>query len=165
MGIGCVLSAGKNLVTKENTFAEFDNHVRQAVYDRFAQSGCAPKTSELAALLDVPAGEITAACQRLAEAQILVLQEDGEILMAVPFSAVETPFKVETAEQTYWANCMWDALGIAAAIDQDSQIGTACPDCDTPLTLYIKDGQVSGDAGIVHFLVPANDWWKNIIFT
>lgn len=104
--------------------------------------------------------------EHLVEARILVLDPtSGEIAMAIPFSATPTAYPVKTDGQRYWANCMWDALGIMAALDEDSTLDTTCPDCDEPLKLATKNGKLSGDSAVMHILIPANEWWDNITFT
>src|SRR5437667_11759339 len=42
-----------------------------------------------------------------------VLQENGELWRAAPFSAVPTAFPVKVGDRSYYGNCIWDALGIA----------------------------------------------------
>jgi len=36
--------------------------------------------------------------------------------MAPPFSGVETAFPAEVQGRRYYANCVWDALGVPAAL-------------------------------------------------
>ena len=139
--------------------------VRKYVYDRALHSGRLPSLAETSTALAVPLADVQAAFQRLAEGRVFVLQpENGEILMANPFSAVPTPFLVELEAFTCFGNCIWDALGIAAMLAQDARIKTACGDCGTALELLIVDGQVQGDAGIIHFALPARRWWEDIVF-
>jgi hypothetical protein len=47
----------------------------------------------------------------------------------------------------------------------DANIVTLCPDCGDSLILRIEGGAVAATKGIVHFLVPARDFWKDIGFT
>src|SRR3712207_8826731 len=55
----------------------------------------------------------------LHDAHALVVDDDGELLMAAPFSAVPTPFGVEAAGRRWHANCAWDAFGGCAALHAD----------------------------------------------
>ena len=144
---------------------ELDRQVRKHVYDVAMRTGCLPSMAETSTALAVPLADARAAFQRLAEARVLVLQpETGEILMANPFSAVPTPFLVELETFSCFGNCIWDALGIAAMMKQDARIKTACGDCGTGMELSIDDGRVQGDAGIIHFALPARRWWEDIVF-
>jgi hypothetical protein len=143
-----------------------DKEVRRAVYDRFMASGKAPVISEVAQQLARNEDEVRGAFGRLAAGRVLVLQDgSGEVLMANPFSAVPTPFLVEVGGQTYYGNCIWDALGIPAMLDQDARITTGCGDCNDAMALEVRAGELEAEEGIVHFSVPAARWWDNIKFT
>lgn len=142
-----------------------DSDVRRAVYETAMRSGRIPLAEEIASVLSVDRGEVVAAFGRLADAHILVLQRDrDEILMAMPFSAVPTPFLVESGGVRAYANCMWDALGIPAMLHADATIATSCHDCGTAATLVVEDEQVR-DSGFVHFALPVKRWWNNVVFT
>ena len=60
--------------------------------------------------------------------------------MLNPFSAVETPHRVESGGRTWFANCAWDALGIPAALHADGRVESRCPDCGEALELEVRDG-------------------------
>ncbi len=145
---------------------DFDRRVRGLVYEATLSRGYPPLIAEVANHLDIPPEEIRQAFKRLAAARVIVLQRDNdEILMANPFSAVPTPFLVQTEPYSCYGNCIWDAMGIAAMLHQDATIKTSCGDCGTAMDVNIRDGQVQVDQGILHFAVPALHWWDNIVFT
>ena len=101
-----------------------------------------------------------------ARLKVLILApNDGNIWAANPFCAVPSPFRVEARGKTYWGICIWDALGIVAALGTDAVIRTACGDCSEPMLLEIAAGRLKRSEGIVHFAVPAHHWWDNIGFT
>lgn len=142
-----------------------DTEVRRVVYETAMRSGRIPLAEEIAGELSVSRGEIVDAFRRLADAHIVVLQRDrDEILMAMPFSAVPTPFVVESGGMRAYANCMWDALGIPAMLHADATIKTSCHDCGTAATLVVEDEQVR-DSGVVHFALPVRQWWNDVVFT
>ena len=85
--------------------------------------------------------------------------------MAFPFSGIATPFGVATADQTYFANCAWDAFGICAALHADGRIETSCPDCGDAIEIDVVDGRSSDESLVFHCLVPAAQWWDDIVFT
>jgi hypothetical protein len=96
---------------------------------------------------------------------VLVLQESGEILMANPFSAVPTPFIVEAGERRYWANCIWDGLGVLAMTGADGRVLASCGDCGEAMGVQVQGGDLVSPEGLIHFAVPARQWWSNIKFT
>ncbi len=146
--------------------AEFERLVRLYVYGRFLEHAEPPTVEQTAEALQATSAAVTLAYERLARKRVLVLEENGrEIRMAMPFSAVETPFEVRAIERKWYANCAWDALGIPAMLNCDARIVTCCGDCGEPLTLAVMDGEVVGGTEVVHFAVPAVRWWENIVFT
>jgi hypothetical protein len=86
-------------------------------------------------------------------------------LVAEPFSAVPTSFLVRSGSRQWWGNCIWDGLGILALISTDGSVSTACPHSGQPLVLSVTKRTLADTAGVVHFAVPARDWWRNIGFT
>jgi len=95
-----------------------DDEVRARIYDVTIRSGRPPLVAELGG------ADVVESLQRLAAGRVIVLRD--EIVMAAPFSAVVTPFLVESAGMTYFGNCIWDALGIPAMLHRDAEIRTSC---------------------------------------
>ena len=142
-----------------------DIRVRTHVYDFTMRTGAPPMSAEVARGMSLSGDDALAAFRRLADAHVLVLKPDtGEILMANPFSAVPTPFLVETEKFSAYGNCIWDALGIPAMLGRDARTVTSCADCGASAEIMISGGEVNGD-GILHFAIPARDWWNDIVFT
>ena len=142
-----------------------DTRVRAQVYDFTMRTGAPPPSHEVARAMSLTRDAVLAAFRRLADAHVLVLKPDtGEILMANPFSAVPTPFLVETRGFSAYGNCIWDALGIPAMLGRDARIISSCADCGASAEISVSAGSVKGD-GILHFAIPARDWWNDIVFT
>ena len=142
-----------------------DGEVRRFVYQATIASGAVPLSAAVADALGAGADAVRASFERLAEAHVLVLQRDTrEILMAMPFSAVPTPFVTTVGATKYFANCAWDALGIPAMLKQDARIDTSCGCCKARMTFEVTAGSLAAD-GIVHLAVPARSFWDNIVFT
>ena len=85
--------------------------------------------------------------------------------MAPPFSGIETSFRVEAGNKSYYANCVWDAFGIAAALQENAIIHSTDGFTREPLTLEVKDHQPIASNYLAHFAVPAAQWWEDIIYT
>jgi hypothetical protein len=135
-----------------------DLELRNLVYRRFVELGRAPTMEEL--------GTTEAALRRLHEARMLVLEPDRpKIRMVIPFSAVPTPYRVEAAGRSWFANCAWDAFGILAAFDVDGHISSSCPDCGEPIEIDVVDRRPAPSDDVFHVLVPARRWWDDIVFT
>lgn len=106
----------------------------------------------------------SAALHSLADEHRLVLVSGADrVRMAHPFSAIDSDFLVTICERRWFANCVWDGLAILALLG-DGTLETHSPATGEPITFSVRDGVVEGDA-IVHFLVPAKQFWDDIVFT
>jgi hypothetical protein len=140
--------------------------IRAFVYQHFAETTRPPKVDETAAHFALTHEEAGAAYEGLHERHALYLKPGThEILMANPFSGVETPFRVHAHGQTYFANCAWDSLGIPAALQADAEIEAACAQSGEPIHLHVTGGQVQGAGALVHFLIPFREWYDDLVST
>jgi hypothetical protein len=144
-----------------------DLAVRAAVYRHFVAHGEAPTTEFLAAVLDREEDSVLQSFERLEAARALALAPGTrQVWMAHPFSAVPTPYRVETRDCRYWANCAWDALAIPSLLNVDARISTRCPDCGEPVNASVEGGRLETPAhAVVHFLVRPTRFWDDIGFT
>jgi alkylmercury lyase-like protein len=142
-----------------------DIDLRIATYRRFVELGRAPTAIEVAATTGSSEAMVRDGWQRLHDGHALVLDDAGEIRMANPFAAQPTPFRVDAAGRSWFANCAWDAFGIGAALKTDSTIHTQCGDCHTPLDIAVRDGRPDDSDLVFHVLVPAASWWNDIGYT
>ncbi len=146
--------------------AELDQAVRLFVFQQAADTGRVPAGGQIAEGLGQPRDAVDAALQRLAAGRALILAPGStNIWVANPFSAVPSAFRVQARGRTYWGICIWDALGIPAALRADATVEAQCGDCGQPLRLEVRGGSLVHDEGVVHFGVPAVHWWDNIGFT
>ena len=143
----------------------FDVDLRQYIYRHLITQQEAPLVAQMAAALSVPSLFVKAGLRRLAKTHAFVLQENGELWRAAPFSAVPTAFPVQAGGRSWWANCVWDALGIPAMLHKDATIPTSCGCCNFEMTLTVKNRKLSGPRGIIHIAVPARNWYDDIVFT
>jgi hypothetical protein len=103
---------------------DFETEVKLTIYKMIAQDAVVPDSASIAAKMNVPEVKIGEEFQSLAMKRLLVLEpgNPSKIRMAPPFSGIVTPFRVEINDKSYFANCVWDAFGIAAALQQDGTI-------------------------------------------
>lgn len=141
-----------------------DRAVRFEVYRSLADTGLAPDAAELAALAG-GADAAAASLRRLHDAHALVLDGDGALRMALPFSAVATDHRVVSDGGTWWANCAWDSLAIPIALDIDATIQATWLDTAEPVGLAVVDGELTDPTGFIHFEIPARRWWDDIVET
>lgn len=146
---------------------DFDITVKMTIYKLTAKRGNIPNSTEVSNELGVSNEEVIDALERLYALRLLVLEPDdrSKIRMAPPFSGIETPFRVEVEGKPYYANCVWDAFGIAAALNKDAIIFSADGFTEDPLLLEVKDNKPKKSRYVAHFSVPAAHWWDDIIYT
>ena len=152
------------MVAAPGDAASFDRAVRVAVYRHTIAEGAPPSAPEIAHEVDATRADVETSLRRLADGHVLVLTPGTtSIWMAAPFSAIPTPFEVTAGARRYFANCIWDALGIPACLHADARIDTSCPDCAEPMRLELREGSLRDPAeGLIHFAVPAARWWEDI---
>lgn len=141
--------------------------VRLHVFREAAATGHIPQPPQISHALGRSEADVRAALHVLAAGKVLILApNDGNIWAANPFCAVPSGFRVSAAGKRYWGICIWDALGIVAALGATDAVITApCGDCGDRMTLEVRGGQLARGEGVVHFAVPAHHWWDNIGFT
>jgi hypothetical protein len=143
------------------------NDVRLYIFRTAAAWARVPQAPEIANALNQSEADVRAALTQLAEARIIVLAPNtSNIWIAAPFCAVPSRFRVEVNGKHYYGICIWDALGIIALVGtRRGTVHASCGDCGESIQLDVVDGQLGRTDAIVHFGVPARNWWDNIGFT
>ncbi len=151
-----------------------------ALHEEIIKTGQVPKMADFGKQSGLDDAKFAAALDRLGENHYVALHEVEqpnderelrelrELLMLHPFSPVPTAHRVVCGETSYWANCFWDALGIPPMLGRDGRVESSCGCCGASATFEIRDGELGkfpGGEGVVHFAVPAKDWWKDVEFT
>jgi hypothetical protein len=146
---------------------DFDATVKLALYDAIADTARMPTSHDLARLLGVRTDEVEGAFARLHEKRLLVPEpgDQSRVRMAPPFSGITTDFPVVIGKKRFFANCVWDAFGIAAALHSDAIIDASDGHTGEPLTLEVRGGGPVPQDYVVHFAVPAALWWRDVIYT
>lgn len=140
--------------------------IRVFVYRHFAETTRPPDVGETASRFGLTHEEAASAYEGLHQRHALYLKPGThEVLMANPFSGVETPFRVRADGRTYFANCAWDSLGIPAALHIDAEIEAACAQSGEPIRLRVVDQQIQHPDVLVHFLIPFRAWYDDLAFT
>jgi hypothetical protein len=136
--------------------------LRLQIYRRWIETGRVPAAAELTAAMQE---DVERGLDQLAEARTIVMEAGTRrIRMAHPFSGVPTAYRVRSGGISYWANCAWDSLGIAAILGRDTEAFAECADCGEQVDLSVRGGAVHDNA-VIHFVVPARRFWDDIVFT
>ncbi|MGW8143621.1 MAG: organomercurial lyase [Anaerolineales bacterium] len=146
---------------------DFETEIKLTIYEMIANEAVIPDTITVANKIKAPEKKVEEVFQKLAAKRLLVLEpgNPAKIRMAPPFSGIETPFLIEINQKSYYANCVWDAFGISAALHQDGIIYSSDGYTKEPLILEIEDDRPIQSNYLAHFAVPAAHWWDDIIHT
>ena len=146
---------------------DFESAVKLDIYDTLARTARAPTTRDVARSLAAPLVQVEAAFLGLHRQRLLVPEpgDPSSIRMAPPFSGVPTAFRVVVGDLAYYANCVWDALGIPAALHRDAVVEAADGSTREPIRLEVKDARPLPEPCVIHFAVPAARWWEGILHT
>jgi hypothetical protein len=142
-------------------------NIRAFVYQWFASATEAPTAARIAGHFGLTAEQAREALSVLHERHALFLEAGTiRVRFANPFSNVPTPFQVIVNGKTYQANCAWDSFGVVAALHAPAAIvHSACAYSGVPIRIVVRDSQVRNTDEVVHFLVPFDRWYEDLVFT
>jgi hypothetical protein len=143
--------------------------VRKLVYDEFLAHSVPPVVEDLMRALSITRETVERILGELDAARHLALVKGtSRILMAWPFSAIATPYRMERGGREYFANCAWDAIAFHAMVRDDVRVRASCHHCAEPIEIDLSEGHAirttPADA-IVYLAIPAARWWDDIIST
>ena len=141
--------------------------LRLAVYRTFAATGHAPTMAMLAEQLGTNRAEVKSGLEMLAHNRHVVLNNDDDIVMAHPFSAVPLRFAVMGSTTLWWGGCAWDSFALPQLVHElePMLVATRCPACDTPHAWNVGVEQPPQGDQVAHFLVPAAHMWDDVVHT
>src|SRR5207245_11525136 len=100
---------------RRDEWTKLDTSLRLFIYRHVIAKCRAPSIAEMAKRFK-SRKQVDAALQRLCASHAFVLQENGELWRAAPFSAVPTAFPVNMRKRSYYATYIWVALGTPAML-------------------------------------------------
>jgi hypothetical protein len=144
-----------------------DEDLRLAVYRALASTGRAPSPPELAQALGTPVREVRRGLAALAGSRHVVLDDEGEVVLAHPFATIPLGFSVMGARTLWWGGCAWDSFAIPHLVPAEPEVlvATACPGCGAALAWTVgREAPPVGDE-VGHFLVPVARIWDDVVHT
>lgn len=113
-----------------------ERNVHLAILRWFADHGSAPSPEDVTGRLSGSSDQIGKHLVSL-KARDLIVQRDGMIEVAYPFTSWRTPHLVEAKSVINRAVCAIDALGVAAMLGTRTQVRSKCHLCHVDITLSI----------------------------
>lgn len=146
------------------TLKQQDLRVRGALTQSIAALGHAPANADLAARCGCTVEEVEHSLDRLQASHSLLLHPHSHTPWAVhPFALSPGSCWVAAGGRGWWANCLYCAMGIVAAVGLDADIHTRLGGESEPLVVRIHGGRVENSSFLFHLSTPVRQWWDNVI--
>jgi hypothetical protein len=143
--------------------------VRKYIFDYFLENGRAPVLEEIMTRFRLTRNEAERTLEELEMAHhVIRVPGTNRILMANPFSALDTPFRVKVGDRDYFGACAWDAVACHVMLARDTQVESFCHHCAEPVKITFSKGRpISSQPSnpLVYLSLPAAKWWENIVTT
>jgi len=142
---------------------------RKYIFDHFFEYTTAPPLEEVMQRFKLTRKEAFNRFRELeADHHILLIPGTQRILMANPFSAVSTPFKVYVGGSRYYANCAWDTVALHVMLEKEARIASFCHHCADSIEITMSGGEVkasSPPSPVIFLSTPVANWYDNLINT
>lgn len=141
-----------------------DQDLRGELTRAIAELCRSPSLAALAASTGRTEAEVEASLRRLHSAHALLLHPDGRTPWVVhPFALSPGSCWVESGGRGWWANCLYCAFGIAAALGRDAVVHTRLGGEREAVEIRVTGGRVTPGDLVFHPSTPARRWWDNVI--
>jgi len=143
--------------------------VRKFIFDHFFEQATAPSLEEAMRHFGLSREEGFDQFKKLeSNHHILLVPGTQRILMANPFSAVNTPFRVRAGGMNYFANCAWDTVSLHVMLDMDARVEAYCHHCAEKIDISLSGGRVKSSTPsepLIFLSMPVARWYENLINT
>jgi hypothetical protein len=143
--------------------------VRKYIFDHFFEYSSAPPLEEVMQRFGYTRKEAFARFKELeADHHVVLVPGTQRILMANPFSAVSTPFRVYAGGRRYFANCAWDTVALHVMIDAETGIESFCHHCAESIEMSLSGGKVKSSKPsdpMIFLSTPVAKWYDDLINT
>ena len=128
------------------------------------EEGVCPANATIANNLNWEMEHLEANLRKLADLHGLVLHPHiCEPWIVHPFSLTPTLNWIQGEKHSWWAPCLWCALGVAALVGGETFIHTRIAAASEPIVLIVVDGELLDHTDlVVHFAIPPSRAWNNV---
>lgn len=140
--------------------------VHEVIISFFLKHQRPPSINELASVFGCEEADVRDALRALADYHGVVLHPTSdEVWIAHPFSSSPTTCVVRAGNKKWWGNCIWCSLGVAHLAGGTAAIETRIGAIEERVTIRIEDGKLRDTDFVVHFPIPMQNAWDNVVFT
>jgi hypothetical protein len=148
---------------------EHARRVRLFIFEQFLEHAAPPVVEQLMNEFSLSRSAATDVLRALEAARhIALVPGTARILMAFPFSAIATPYRVTVGSRSYFANCAWDAIAFHAMLGTEVRVDSFCHHCAQPIQVELRDGHatfVDPPEALVYLALRPTEWWSDIVTT
>lgn len=134
------LTAHLPLSERQSALPDSLRRLHRSILSWFAGTGDAPSATALGLSPD----EMLRGVSHLAHRDLVVVDGDGELTGAYPFTLIETPHLVTIGGHTIHAMCSLDALAIAPMFAAGTEISSTCAVTADPIEIRMRGSEVTG---------------------
>lgn len=143
-----------------------NSNLHYTIIKEIIRKGFAPSVEKLSEILNVDASMVVNGLYNLQEYHGVVLHpHEPKIWCIHPFSLAPTNFYVKSKNGEWWGNCAWCSLGVAALLKEDVTITTTIGAETKQIEIRIINGEIQEQDLYIHFPIPMNKAWDNVIYT
>jgi hypothetical protein len=143
--------------------------MRKYIFDHFFEQATPPTLEEAMQRFSLSRAEAFARFKEVeADHHVLLVPGTQRILMANPYSAVTTPFRVHLGGKQYFANCAWDTVSLHVMLGSEARVESYCHHCAEPIGLELSGGKVVSSLPkkpLIFLSVSVARWYDNLINT
>jgi hypothetical protein len=128
------------------------------------ENGACPSNPELADRMGLPQDELEGLLRSLSAIHGLVLHpHECRPWIIHPFSLTPTLHCINDTGRTWWAPCVWCALGVATLVQGEIRVHTRFGAEVESVAIPVRDGEPIGfEEIVVHFAIPPAQAWNNV---
>jgi len=143
--------------------------VRKYIFDYLLENCRAPVLEEMMIRFGLDRNQAAQVLEELEVAHhVIRVPGTNRILMANPFSALDTPFRVKVGKKGYFGACAWDAVAFHVMLGRDTLVDSFCHHCAEPIQVRFSKGKpisLKPLNPLVYLNLPAAKWWDDIVIT
>lgn len=124
---------------------ELHARVRETAFALLLTSGRPVAPAAVGSAAGVPMAKLPALLDELAAVGWIDRDSAGLVTGSGGLSLTEGPHRLAIGGMTFRNWCAYDSLGIAAALDADAIVETACGVCDSPISVETSAGEPPAD--------------------
>ena len=128
-----------DLVRRWSAISEVEDRLRRVILEHYGAAGRPPSARQMSSASGLAPGALGGVLAGLEARDMVLLDDDGGVAGAYPFTEDDTAHRVTLDGRTINTMCAIDALGVGAMYDRDVVIASRCLECGGPIHVETHD--------------------------